>query len=108
MELDEEWDFGFSAVSEEELSQREAEAEKRAREAAEAVIKQQQDQSDAAISELIGTSQEYKRRLNLLYKTVLPLLNNLAADTDKPYIYWPDRKSKMMEFKAKIDAIVND
>jgi len=39
---------------------------------------------------------------------VQPLLKNLAADADnKPYIYWPDRKKKMQDFMARVNAVVS-
>lgn len=108
IDLDEDFDFGFSAVSEDELSQKEKEAEERARAEAEVIIKQQQQETEGAIAELMGTAQEYKDRLTLLHKAVMPLLKNLQADADnKPYIYWPDRKLKMTQFIAKVNAIVN-
>ncbi len=32
----------------------------------------------------------------------------ILADADnKPYIYWPERKKKMQEFKARVEAVVN-
>ena len=106
IELDD-FDFGFSAVSEDELTAKEKEAEERARAEAEAIIKQQAEEASGIIDELTGTAEEYKKRLTLLHKMVTPLLKNLAADADKkPYIYWPDRKKKMQEFMARIDAVV--
>ncbi len=108
IDLDDDFDFGFSAVSDEELALREKEAEERARAEAEAIIKQHQEEASSVIDEVTSTAQEYKDRLNLLYKMVTPLLKNLAADADtKPYIYWPDRKKKMQEFMARVDAVVN-
>lgn len=102
------FDFGFSAVSEEELALREKEAEERVRAEAEALIQQQQEEASGIIDEVTATAQEYKDRLNLLNKMIQPLLNNLIADADKkPYIYWPDRKKKMQEFKARVEAVVN-
>lgn len=108
IDLDDDFDFGFSAVSEDELSAREAEAEERARKEAESLIKQTQDEASAVIDEVTATAQEYKDRLELLHKMIQPLLNNLMADADnKPYIYWPERKKKMQEFKARVEAVVN-
>jgi cell division septum initiation protein DivIVA len=105
----EDFDFGFSAVSEDELAIREKEAEDRARAEAEQIIKQQQQEASGIIDELTDTADEYRNRLMMLHKMVTPLLNNLMLDSDnKPYIYWPDRKKKMQEFKARIDAVVNN
>ena len=108
LDLDESFDFGFSAVSEEELALKEKEAEARALAEAERVIQAQADEADQVINDITATAEEYKDRLILLYKMVLPLLNNLAADGDtKSYIYWPNRADKIEEFRAKINAVVN-
>lgn len=108
MELDD-FDFGFSAVSEDELAQKEREAEARAMAEAEKLLKQQRAEASTVIEELSGTAQQYKERMYALHKMVMPLLKNLAAEADtKPYIYWPDRKKKMQEFIARINAVVND
>jgi len=39
---------------------------------------------------------------------VMPLLNNLAKDADKDYIFWPGRQKKMLDFIKKVEALVND
>ena len=38
----------------------------------------------------------------------MPLLNNLAKDADKDYIYWPDRQKKMLDFIKKVEILVKD
>lgn len=102
------FDFGFSAVSEDDLALREQQAAEAARAEAEQIIKQQAAEADSVLSEATATAQEYKDRLMLLNKMIQPLLKNLAADADeKPYIYWPDRKKKMQEFMARVNAVVN-
>jgi hypothetical protein len=85
------FDFGFSAVSEDDLK------------ALERQLQAQVEQKDAAL-EL--TAKSYEEKLNTLYKMVLPLLKNLAKDSDKDYIYWPDRQKKMTEFIKKIDTLM--
>ena len=87
------FDFGFSAVSEDELKAIERELESK-------VASQEQ--------QLKQVSQNYEEKLNTLYKMVMPLLNNLAKDSDKAYIYWPDRQKKMQDFIKKVEALVND
>jgi hypothetical protein len=47
------------------------------------------------------------QKLDKVIKMILPLLNNLEAD-NKDYIYWPNRKEKIQEFKNKLYAIIND
>jgi len=102
------FDFGFSAVSEDELAIREQEAEARVMAEAEKLMQAQQAEATSAIHEVTATAQEYKDRLNALNKMVQPLLKNLAADADnKPYIYWPDRKKKMQDFMARVNAVVS-
>jgi|LauGreSuBDMM15SN_2_FD.fasta_scaffold698665_1 hypothetical protein len=102
------FDFGFSAVSEDELAIREQEAEARVMAEAEKLMQAQQAEATSAIDEVTATAQEYKDRLNALNKMVQPLLKNLAADADnKPYIYWPDRKKKMQDFMARVNAVVS-
>lgn len=91
-ELDD-FDFGFSAVSEEELRALERE------------LQQQVAEKDTQLEEVAKT---YEQKLNALYKMVMPLLNNLAKDADKDYIYWPGRQKKMLEFIKKVETLVND
>lgn len=83
------FDFGFSAVSEEELK---------------AAERQMQEQ---VATELEGKARTYEEKLNALYKLVMPLLKNLAKDDDsKGYIHWPDRQKKMKAFIAKVDELM--
>jgi hypothetical protein len=108
LELDT-FDFGFSTVSEEELQQKEREAEQRARQEAEKLLRQQQNEATTVINELTGTAEDYKKRLLLLHSMVIPLLKNLAQDSEtKSYIYWPDRKKKIEEFIQRINVVIND
>lgn len=86
-------DFGFSAVSEDELKSLEKQ------------LQQEVNQKSKAIEQIEET---YKGKLEQLYRTVIPLLKNLAKDSDKEYIYWPNRTEKMQEFIKKVEAIVND
>jgi len=84
-------DFGFSAVSEEELKSLEKK------------LQQEVTQKEKALEEV---EKSYQSKLEQLYKTVMPLLNNLAKDSQKEYIYWPDRSKKMNEFIERIKKIV--
>lgn len=94
MSLDDAFDdFGFSAVSEDELK------------VIEKQLQQQVTEKSKALEEVEAT---YKGKLEQLYRTVIPLLKNLAKDSDKEYIYWPNRTEKMQEFIRRVDAIVND
>jgi ABC-type phosphate transport system auxiliary subunit len=84
-------DFGFSAVSEEELRSIENQ------------IKQELTQKS---QELIQVEETYKGKLEQLYSAVMPLLQNLAQSPDKTYLYWPDRAVKMKAFISKVNTIV--
>ena len=88
-----EFDFGFTAVSEDELK---------------AMERQLQQQVDEKHTELEAVSRTYEEKLATLYKMVMPLLNNLAKDADKDYIFWPGRQKKMLDFIKKVEALVND
>ncbi len=66
-EFDDDDDFGFSAVSEEEYNK--------------------------VISETADTAEEYKARLDQVEKLVLPFFTKLLKTADKEYIYWPNRKA---------------
>jgi len=86
-------DFGFSAVSEDELKSME---------------RQLQQQVQQKEQELSLTSKEYKDKLELMYKLIMPLLVNLSKDSEKEYILWPDRSKKMKAFIDKINNIMEN
>lgn len=50
--------------------------------------------------------EDYRNRLDKLYKAILPLLNNLEKNPDQEVIKWPNRDKKIKEFKLKIKNIV--
>jgi len=83
------FDFGFTAVTEEEL---------------EAV--QQAKENVAETAEGLDKLQE---KCDNLYNMIKPLLNNLAANPDKDYIYWPGdvRMKKIEEFSDQLDGVYN-
>ena len=87
-----EFDFGFSAVSEDELK---------------AMERQLKEQVAQRVSQLADAVDTYEEKLDTLYKMVMPLLKNLAKDSDKDYIFWPDRQRKMNDFINKVESIVN-
>lgn len=87
-------DFGFSLVSEEELKAHE-----------EALKKKVEEQSRVVVQ----TATELTDKLHGLRAMVMPLLNNLAKDPDKTYVFWPDRADKIKAFIKKIDDyVLND
>jgi uncharacterized protein involved in tolerance to divalent cations len=80
------FDFGFTAVDEEEL------------------------ESVRELKTSVKTSgevaHETEERLNSLYNAILPLLSNLKANPEKDYIYWPNRTKKVEEFEDIIAKII--
>lgn len=79
------FDFGFTAMDEGEL---------------EAVQRTQVAVNDA--EQAANTAQE---KLDRLYNAITPLLNNLKANPEKDYIYWPNRLKKVEDFEDKIQQI---
>ena len=79
------FDFGFTAVDEDEL---------------EAV--QKVTQKAAAVESTATTTQE---KLDKLYNAVMPLLNNLKKNPDKEYILWPNRLTKVEAFEDHLQKI---
>ena len=81
------FDFGFTAVNEDELKS---------------------VQQTAALAndaeQLANTTQD---KLDKLYNAVQPLLNNLKANPEKDYIYWPNRQEKVEQFETYIQGIYN-
>ena len=86
-------DFGFSAATEEELKQYE---------------KQQLQHLTKQVDNTSAQATSYKEILETMYKMILPLITNLSKDPQKEYILWPNRDKRLLEFKAKLDALMND
>ena len=82
------FDFGFTAVDENEL---------------EAV--QQLAQTATSSSEEVTKLQA---KVKKLHDAVTPLLNNLKANPEKDYIYWPNRTVKIDQFEVVLQKIVNE
>ena len=82
----EKFDFGFTAVDENEL---------------EAVQKVTTEASSTSAS-----LQETEEKLNKLYNAILPLLTNLKKNPEKEYILWPNRTEKIEEFEDHISGII--
>lgn len=72
------FDFGFTTLSEDELE----------------VSKD----TDAKINDL-------ESRLDQLYNSIIPLINNLQKNPEKDYIFWPNRQDKIDEYKDRIFKI---
>jgi hypothetical protein len=94
------FDFGFSFIDEEiqekeQQANEQIEAERRAKEELEDKVTQ------AKVS-----AEEYECRLELLYKSISPFLDNLCKNPDKSTIYGPDRVAKIEAYKSKLLRIV--
>ena len=84
-QVDDVFDFGFSAVTLDELE----------------VIQE----TTAKLEQSDAESAQLQDRLNKLFNAVQPLLNNLRSDPDRDYIYWPQRMQKIEQFSDHLDAI---
>ncbi len=79
------FDFGFTAVDEDELN---------------AV-----QEAKTQIKEVTGTATGNQERLDKLYNAIVPLLNNLKKNPEKEYILWPDRLKKVEQFEDHLQKI---
>lgn len=50
---------------------------------------------------------DLKKRLKSVEKIIIPLLENLAKDPDKPIIKWPNRKPVIDQQIHKIRSLTN-
>lgn len=76
------FDFGFTAVTEDDLASVE-------------ISKKIAEESSA-------TADDLQTRLDKLYNSIMPLLTNLKANPEKEYILWPNRTSKIEEFEQRL------
>lgn len=63
------------------------------------------DEDAEKLQTLRDEQQDLAGRLDKLYHTILPFLDNLAANPEKPTIHWPNRDEKIKAFKRKLKAI---
>lgn len=81
------FDFGFTAVDEDELQ----------------AVQQTAAKADDA-EQLAMSTQE---RLDKLFNAIVPLLNNLKKNPEKDYILWPNRLAKVEQFEDHLQKIYN-
>jgi hypothetical protein len=79
------WDFGFTAVDEDELSSVQS-------------IKQEAQKASES-------SEKVQDRLDRLYNAITPLINNLKKSPEKEYLLWPDRLEKVEAFEDHLQKI---
>lgn len=85
--IDDIFDFGFTAVDEDEL--------------------QAVQVTQARVEETTAQAQSTQERLDKLYNAIVPLLTNLKKNPEKEYILWPNRTAKIEEFEQKLFDIYN-
>jgi len=93
MKLNEDDDFGFSLVSEEEIKEYENK-----------MLQEVQQKHQ----EVVKSKEEIANKLQGMRAMIMPLLNNLMANPDKHYLYWPNRTDKIKAFIKKLDNYIND
>lgn len=72
------FDFGFTAVDEDELE---------------------------AVQKVSVAAESTEDRLHNLYNAIIPLLNNLKQNPEKDYILWPNRLEKVEQFESHLQSI---
>lgn len=72
------FDFGFTAVDEQELE---------------------------TVQRVATTASTTQEKLDNLYNAIVPLLNNLKKNPEKEYILWPDRLTKVEAFEDHLQKI---
>lgn len=81
----EDFDFGFTAVTEEEL--------------------ESVQQNKTLVQKTEKSLDITQKKVDTMYNMIKPLLNNLQKNPEKDYIYWPNRLSKLEEFSDKLDEV---
>ena len=84
--MEEDFDFGFTAVDEDELE----------------AVQQLATKSETATN----TVNQLEDKLDRLYTAILPLLTNLKKNPEKDYIYWPKRTAKIDQFEDVLRKII--
>lgn len=85
LEFNDDFDFGFSLVDENELD----------------AVQQAQQAVASTSKEAIATANKVDRLFNMM----MPLLNNLSKNPEKEYIYWPNRIEKIEAFRDKLREV---
>jgi len=94
------FDFGFSFIDE-ELQEKEAEVQQ----TIQAISSEKQTIEDQ-LNDAKVKADDLEYRLELLYKSITPFLDNLCKNSEKSTIYWPDRVGKIEAYKSKLLKIV--
>jgi len=81
------FDFGFTAVTEDDL--------------------QVVETSRTYVQELEEKLEKVDKKALTLYNAIIPLLDNLRKNPEKEYILWPNRVSKIDAFQDKLLEILD-
>jgi uncharacterized protein Yka (UPF0111/DUF47 family) len=84
----EEFDFGFSFVDEEYEA-----------------VKEDQGKLQRENKTTKGQVKDLEERLDLLYRSILPFLNNLCKNPENSTILWPNRVERIEQFKDRLKNI---
>lgn len=49
--------------------------------------------------------EELQSRVDLLYRSIIPFLDNLCKNPEKSTIHWPNRVEKIEQYKSKLKSI---
>lgn len=88
-------DFGFSLVSEEEIKKHETE------------LKKKVEEQSALTLKINSNVESLQKKMEGIRVMISPLLNNLSASPEKSYIFWPDRAEKIKEFSEKLNEYID-
>lgn len=83
------FDFGFSFIDD-EIEE----------------VKQNASKLEVAQADYQEKIEELNDRLNTMYNSIVPFLDNLCKNPEKSTIYWPDRAKKIQAYKKKLLLIV--
>jgi hypothetical protein len=50
--------------------------------------------------------EDLQKRIDLLYNSITPFLNNLCKNPEKSTILWPNRVEKIEQYKRRLEQIV--
>ena len=84
--MNEDFDFGFTAVDEQELE----------------AVQKAQDQ----LGNSYRDAQKLEDKVDRLYNAIQPLLSNLKKNPEKSHIYWPNRTAKIEQFEDVLRKIM--
>lgn len=91
------FDFGFSLVDADELTEVQQ-------------VKTELQETESTAEQWMKQADEWRNKAQGIYAAIQPLLNNLASQPEKEYIYWPgeDRVDKINLFKLRLNQILED